>query len=448
MNFKNKTVLSTFIVMAGFASGQIIRFGGNLITTRFLAPDLFGVMAIANAVVYIVLLFSDMGFGLSIIRSERGEEPRFLKTVFSFKVLQGIALSVFVYVAALCIWGADQFSLFPPESTFGNKDLPLALIIVALCPIIGGFKSIQMDLHIRHQKIGRQTIIELTSQILALLFIIGYAQFSSSIFTLAFSNVVAAACTMILSYVLFDRSIFGFAWDKETIKEVLFFGKWIQASSAIVGLLNHVDKIFFGYLMTTTQMGIYSIASLMFAAMGNIFNRMNVTLLPAISKVVREKPQNLSKVYYKIKFYRDLIIAIPASIIIANGDIVVSLIYDERYHQAGYFLQIMSIAHLIECLLFKEQVITALGASKVHFQMSLWRFAGVIILIPLCYHFFGTTGIILAFSCRRLFGSWILYRIFIDRGILNWFKELRVFAVIAFGLGIGYLIRMLLTSII
>ena len=51
---------------------QVIRFGSNLLMTRLLVPEMFGVMAIAMMLVVVVNLLSDLGIRQSIVQSQRG----------------------------------------------------------------------------------------------------------------------------------------------------------------------------------------------------------------------------------------------------------------------------------------------------------------------------------------------------------------------------------------
>src|SRR5688572_2933464 len=81
--------------VAGFALSQAIRFGANLVMTRLLVPEMFGVMAIATMVMYGLALFSDVGLRQSVVQSRRGREPAFLDTAWTIQIARGFV-----------IWGA------------------------------------------------------------------------------------------------------------------------------------------------------------------------------------------------------------------------------------------------------------------------------------------------------------------------------------------------------
>src|SRR5260370_35887988 len=66
--------------MGGYATGQLVRLGGNLVLTRLLFPAIFGEMALVFIFLQGLQMFSDVGTGPAIIPSSRGEEPDFLTT--------------------------------------------------------------------------------------------------------------------------------------------------------------------------------------------------------------------------------------------------------------------------------------------------------------------------------------------------------------------------------
>jgi len=79
-NIKKKAIKGAAFVLAGYGLSQALRLGGNLILTRLLVPELFGIMALARAFITGLLFFSDIGLRPSIIRSPRGDDPVFLNT--------------------------------------------------------------------------------------------------------------------------------------------------------------------------------------------------------------------------------------------------------------------------------------------------------------------------------------------------------------------------------
>src|SRR5947209_12532904 len=87
-------------VFAGYVLSQVIRFGSNLLLTRLLVPEMFGVMAIAMVVIIGLAMFSDLGLGQSVVRSVRGSEPLFLNTAWVVQILRGMLLWLIALVVS------------------------------------------------------------------------------------------------------------------------------------------------------------------------------------------------------------------------------------------------------------------------------------------------------------------------------------------------------------
>ncbi|MFM6402608.1 oligosaccharide flippase family protein, partial [Planktothrix sp.] len=91
-SLSKKAIQGTIWTLFGYGGSQVLRFGGNLILTRLLVPELFGLMALVNTFITGLNLFSDVGIRPSIIRSQRGDDPEFLNTAWTIQVFRGLGL--------------------------------------------------------------------------------------------------------------------------------------------------------------------------------------------------------------------------------------------------------------------------------------------------------------------------------------------------------------------
>jgi O-antigen/teichoic acid export membrane protein len=444
VSLKEKTIKAISVLLFGHGLAQILRFAGNVIATRILAPELFGIMVIANGLAVLVSIFSDVGLSLSVVKSKNADDPEFLKTVYSLKVVQGGIVFFVICLFAGVIFTVQKFQVFSPEVAMAHPELPLAISIIALSSLIRGFGSIQIDVHKRKQLFGRQVGLELAAQISSTLFIVCYGLHSPTVFALAFASVFGAVVITLGSFVVYEFRYIGFAWDRDYIKEVLDFGKWILGSSSLAGISNYADRFILGSLLTGPQMGLYAIATLIYSAMEGVFKKMNQSLFATLSEIVRDQPENVSNAYYRIRRLRDLIVCAPACFMIVNGDLIVQMIYDDRYAEAGVLLQLLSIGHLIGIYFFKGQVIMAEGNSKLQFTMATWRLVGLLILVPIGYHVAGMHGLVLAVALRGLFVIWIPFKYFIQRNLIQLGRELRALVHISVLLGISGLFRLVI----
>ena len=76
-------------VAIGQVSSALIRLGANILLTRLLLREAFGLMAIVYVLMTGFLLFSDIGLGPNVTQSKRGEDPDFLNTAWVLQILRG-----------------------------------------------------------------------------------------------------------------------------------------------------------------------------------------------------------------------------------------------------------------------------------------------------------------------------------------------------------------------
>ena len=117
------------IIYAGL--NQALRLGSNLVLTRLLAPEIYGLMALVSAVSQGLRMFSDIGIGPSIVQSGRGDEPAFVNTAWTLQVLRGLFLWL---CAGLIAW--------PASLVF---DKPQLLYLIPVAGGRGGDRGAHLD---------------------------------------------------------------------------------------------------------------------------------------------------------------------------------------------------------------------------------------------------------------------------------------------------------------
>ena len=114
-----RVVFATSWTLAGTVAGQILRFASNLILTRLLFPQAFGMMAIASAILAGLEMLSDLGVGPSIVRNPQPTRA-FLDTLWSMQVARGWLQ-----------WAVSLMIAYPIALWYGERAL------VYLIPAIG-----------------------------------------------------------------------------------------------------------------------------------------------------------------------------------------------------------------------------------------------------------------------------------------------------------------------
>ena len=77
-SYRARAIRSTGMTLLNFGGDNALRLIANLVLTRLLFPEAFGLMALITVVTAAALMFSDFGFLGAVIQDPRGEEPAFL----------------------------------------------------------------------------------------------------------------------------------------------------------------------------------------------------------------------------------------------------------------------------------------------------------------------------------------------------------------------------------
>ena len=234
---------------AGNGVSQIIRFGSNLVLTRLLAPQLFGIMAIATIVMLGLGLFSDLGVRPVIVRSARGHDHAFLNTAWIVQIIRGVLLCLIGLGISLIPPIANRFGIVPKDSVYADPRLPYVIAAVSLNYIIIGFNSTKLHESYRVLALSRITLMSLVAQIAAVVCMLTWSIFDRSISVLVSGYICGSLVTMVLSHVWLPGTANRLRWDTSAFHEILHFGKWILVSSLLAFVVNNGDRLLLGSLV-------------------------------------------------------------------------------------------------------------------------------------------------------------------------------------------------------
>lgn len=445
-SLRNRAFTAGSWSMIALVSTQGIRFGGNLIMTRLLVPEMFGIMAIATTVSVVLALLSDIGLRQNIIQSRRGDDPVFLNTAWTVQIVRGFILYAASLLVAALVWAAQLASLWSADTTYASPVLPLVLAITGLSAIIAGFQSTKIATAFRSFQQKKVVLIEIAAQILSLMVMLGIGYFTRSIWALVAAGLFASAVSTVLSHIWLDGWRNRLQWDSSSVKELIAFGRWILLSSAVGVLAMNGDRIWFGGSMTVTDMGVYSIAILILGAMETGVQRLaGSVILPALSEAARvEDPVRLSTLYYRLRLAVDISILFACGFLFTASPMVISFLYDDRYYRAGEMLAILSLAIFFWRFTVAHQAWLALGLTKYQAIDNLIRFASLWGLMPLLLALGGPAYALWGIALHAL--PTLVLIVYVNRrlGLFDVWRELAVLPTLA----VGALVGMLMTAII
>jgi O-antigen/teichoic acid export membrane protein len=445
---RQRIIHASLWTIGGHASSQVLRLISNLLTTRLLVPEAFGIMALANTFVLGLALFSDVGLGQSVVRSKRSEDPAFTNTVWTLQALRGCLIWLLCLGLALAVYALAQYGFFAPDSVYAHPVLPIVLGVVSASAVIGGFESTNIAMASRTLNVKKITQIELLSQGGALLIMVVWAYLAQSIWALVAGSVAAATIRTVLSHTIVPGPKSKFQWDKAAAQEVFGFGKWIFLGSIMGFLVTNGDRIILGGLTSATSLGIFSLAAFLIGAIQQIFSKLAGSVAyPTFCEVARNEPEQLKFTYYKIRFPIDLASLFAAGFLFSAGHIIADILYDKRYSGVGSLLEIMSISLLEIRYGIAGQCLLALGHSKIITILTSLRLPVVLLVTPVAYAAYGLEGAAWVTGGNMLITIPLLLMYTHKHQLLIVKKELQTLPILFLGYGVGLLTSALYQTI-
>ena len=395
VSLKRRVLGASSWSLAGFGLSYVIRLGSSLLMTRLLVPQMFGVMAIAMMVMTGLTMFSDVGLSQNIIQSKRGADPAYLNTAWTIQILRGLILWLLAIFISLLVFVANHAGIVPKASAYADPSLPFAISIVSISAVIAGFQSTKVSEASRRLSLGRITQIQIVAQVVGLICMIIWALFDRSIWALMAGSICSTSATTLLSHLWLQGVANRWQWDQSAFYEIIHFGKWIFLSSILGFLVNNADRILLGGLIDSAMLGIYVIAFNIFSAiLGVLYKIIGDVSFSAFSEVARDRPHHLKQNYYKMHIAIGSFAYFCSGILMLSGHDLISVLYDRRYEQAGWILDVLAVALLPIPFGLVGYCLLALGLPKLFTRLTAIAAVGTIVFILLGFHFFGTPGAI------------------------------------------------------
>ena len=384
----------------GFGTAQIIRLGSNLILTRLLYPEAFGIMALIVACMVGMNMFSDVGIGPAIVQNKRGDDPEFLNTAWTLGVIRGVLLWLTTFVLA---WPLAHF--------YGEPFLQVLLPVAGLVLLIGGFNPTRIATADRHMLVGRVVVLDILSQLLGVVVMVLLAWWQPSVWALVVGMVAGAFFKLVLSSLFLPGLRNSFQMDRAIVKEIISFGKWIFLSTLCGFVISQGDKFIFGKYITLSALGIYNIGY--FLAMFPILLGVGIVRRVMLPLYRDKSPKDSADNFKKLRKARFLLTGFLITPLIAMsllGVLVVDFLYDDRFLQAGGIVVVMACIQILALITMSyDQAAVAAGDTRRYFYLRAITAASQLIVMIAGIEIAGLFGALVA----QGLGQVIVYPVFV-----------------------------------
>jgi O-antigen/teichoic acid export membrane protein len=403
MSLKLRAFWATVWVSFGSVGGFIIRLLSNLILTRLLFPEAFGLMLVTSTVLFMMHMLSDLGINQSIIRGEHGDDPLFLDTAWSFQIMRGVLLWLGACVFASLLFVTTLWGWIPSHLTWADSRLPWLIVAASFGMVITGFQSTDLATATRRLIVRPVVIMETVVQLVGVVLTGLLAWWLRSVWALVISGLVVNIFQLLASHVVLRIHRNRWRIERKFLVELFTFGKWLAVSSAITIFVVGGPGIIMASLLEPQVLGLFSIAfTLMTSVAGLMSTLLGRVFLPAISEVIRNGRSQLAQKINRLRWRIDPVLMVVSGGICALGPFVIQILYDKRYAEAGQILQFIAVGIVFERYSIFQSIYLALNEPKNQVILNLVRAISLFVTVPVAFNFFGLQGALIAIGLREI----------------------------------------------
>ena len=334
MAISSTTVIKGVVWTVGFfVLSQSLRIVSSVVLTRLLTPEIYGILVIVFVIRNGIELLSDVGFVQSVVVNKNADEPAFYNTVWSLRLVRCLILFPVCVIAALPVAGLYQTPI-----------LGWILPVVGVYFVLGGLASLSPAFLQRRLQFARLNLFQFSVEAIATICQIIFAYLNPTVWAIIFGQFVTALSNAVGTYLLMPSLRHRFYVSKEYAWQVLRFGWWIFASSAIFFVSSNFDNVYLGTVVPLGVLGVYGLARQIAETLGGLAVKVNSTVIfPFIASHSHLPRAEFRKQLSSLRGRLLLLAALGFSILAATADLLIQTLYDHRYQSAGWMLSVMII---------------------------------------------------------------------------------------------------------
>jgi lipopolysaccharide exporter len=384
---------------AGTIAAQFFRLGRNILLTRLLAPDSFGVMAIVISISSVLDTFTEIGIREAVIQNPKGCDEQYLNAAWWLSAGRAVFSYGIVFIAA------------PHIAQFYHSPELTGLTRIALLGIVfRGVMSPGAFAELKRLQFRNWAVLQYGSSIAGTLVTIGLTFWMRNVWALAAGFAAEYLVLFVASYALFPFRL-SFGVHKQSAKDLLKFSKGIFGLAFLNMIFVRADIFVLGRLIPSEQLGMYTIAIYLAQAPAAFaLNYQSQILIPVFSKLQAD-PGRTNAVLAKGTSLLSVLSVPMLVFVVLSGRTALTVLYGPRY--AAGFVPLV-IATAIAFINVANAQITALfyaaGRPELHRHCLLVMSGLMILFIYPAVRHFGTTGAQLAALLTMVAGYVIQFR--------------------------------------
>lgn len=313
----------------------VAQLGTIVVLGRLLYPEAFGLIAMVAIFLAFLEVFKDLGLSSATIQRK--------------DITHSDVSTLFWVNAGLGVLSATLVFMLAPWIAWFYGEPALTEIARWLCLgfILSGLTTQHLALLRRQMKFRSLAIVQIGAELVGMVTAIGLAWWGAGYWALVVQRLVWALLMMAGTWAFCGWRP-GRPAHLRKVKELLGFGGNVTLASLINFSAQFFDQLLIGWYWGASSLGLYDRAHrLLLVPINNLNAPLFVVALPALSRLVGE-PARYRNAYLRIVEKLIMITMPGAALLIALPDIIVLVLFGERWLEAAPILGWLAIAALYQ----------------------------------------------------------------------------------------------------
>lgn len=365
MSLKQEMISGVFYTSISKYAGIVVMLGVTAILSRLIAPEEFGIVAIATVLIAFFAIFSDLGIGPAIIQHKE-LTTKDLDNIFSLTVWAGIGISLLFFAAAS-----------PTASFYDATQTERAGLLRDICRILSVnllFASLNIvpnALIMSDKRFRFAAMRSLAVQVVGGAAAIGAAYGGAGIYALTINPVFSSILLFVINYRQHPLRL-RLCPARESLLKVFSFSAYQFSFQLINYFSRNLDKLLMGRYMSLTELGYYDKSyRLMMLPLQNITYVVSPVMHPIFAHMQNDLRQ-LATSYLKVVRLLAFIGLPMAVVLCCTSRELVLIIFGSQWEASIPALRILSLSVGIQVILSTSGAIfQAANATKMLFWTGL-----------------------------------------------------------------------------
>lgn len=270
-SLKSQMAKGVMWTAVGKYAGIAVQIIISMVLARLIAPEDFGVVAIAQVAISFISILSDLGIGAAVVQNKTLNDKD-LNSIFTFTILLAFFLSAIVI-------GVSPFI----ANFYNNQKLIPISTMIAIAMLFNVIDTVPTSLFMKDKRFEFISKRDLLFNFIGGAISVVYALLGGGCYALVLAPIIRAICLLIVNLHTYPRRI-DWHFHIDPIKKIFSFSVYQMLFNIVNYFSRNLDKLIIGKALNMKELGYYQKSyNLMMMPLQNITFVITPVLQPFLS---------------------------------------------------------------------------------------------------------------------------------------------------------------------